>query len=543
MTVSLASAQEQSAAPGSEQAASDGFVAPSAAEQASAYFAAHPGARSTPVHGAIVTPPATPAATCGPGSLPEVTQGRVPLADYSNGRALKGYQCNATEVAHTGRNTGGYRVNRYTDAKGHSCVYYDSTLFFGVGTLAQGEFGTIVVDVTQPNKPIQTARLTTPGMYTPHEGMSLSRERGLLMAASANNGSGPAIVDIYSLVNDCRYPVLLSSSPYGLMGHEGAVSGDGDTYWVSSNIGILAAVDITNPELPGLAYFSVGEHTVHGLSLSADGKTLYAAQIGDDAGLLILDVSEVQARKPAPTVKVISHLTWPTVAVPQTTIPIFVHGHPYLVEVDEFTKGVSGDPKASVGAARIIDIADVKHPFVASDLRLQVNQPSARQSGSQKNDPNAQVGFSGYAAHYCGVPRTEDPMLVACSFIASGLRVFNIEDPTNPREVAYFNRPQDKPSSTSGAGAMSQPAFDIGRHQIWYADGNFGLFGVQITNDAWPAGLTGSDVRARATKATWAAQASKLADTNAQRIAEATNKGYGLIYQLMDTGAGLFNGR
>ena len=34
------------------------------------------------------TPPATPKAHCGPGSLPETgRQGRVPLADYSNGRA------------------------------------------------------------------------------------------------------------------------------------------------------------------------------------------------------------------------------------------------------------------------------------------------------------------------------------------------------------------------------------------------------------------------------------------------------------------------
>ena len=55
----------------------------------------------------IQVPPATPKADCGPGSLPETgRQGRVPLADYDNGRAAKGYTCNAEQVGHVGT-TGG----------------------------------------------------------------------------------------------------------------------------------------------------------------------------------------------------------------------------------------------------------------------------------------------------------------------------------------------------------------------------------------------------------------------------------------------------
>jgi hypothetical protein len=52
-------------------------------------------------------PAATPDGHCGPGSRPEKTQGRVPLADYDSGRAAKGYTCNATEVSHIG-DTGGF---------------------------------------------------------------------------------------------------------------------------------------------------------------------------------------------------------------------------------------------------------------------------------------------------------------------------------------------------------------------------------------------------------------------------------------------------
>ena len=51
-------------------------------------------------------------------------------------------------------------------------------------------------------------------------------------------------------------------------------------------------------------------------------------------------------------------------------------------------------------------------------------------------------------------------------------------------EIAYFNKPDWQPSSLDGsiggAYAMSQPAFDVGRHQIWYSDGNSGLFVLHL---------------------------------------------------------------
>src|SRR5947209_8598109 len=61
---------------------------------------------------------AAPDGPCGPGSRPETTQGRVPAADYTSGRAAEGYSCNTEEVAHTGA-SGGYRTYNYTDTAGH----------------------------------------------------------------------------------------------------------------------------------------------------------------------------------------------------------------------------------------------------------------------------------------------------------------------------------------------------------------------------------------------------------------------------------------
>src|SRR5437660_299365 len=85
-------------------------------------------ARSAVTHAA---PSATAVsdAHCGPGSLPETTQGRTPAADYVSGRASKGYTCNTSLVGHFG-STGGYKVQRYVDKAGHVCGYYDTTLLF-----------------------------------------------------------------------------------------------------------------------------------------------------------------------------------------------------------------------------------------------------------------------------------------------------------------------------------------------------------------------------------------------------------------------------
>jgi hypothetical protein len=222
-------------------------------------------------------------------------------------------------------------------------------------------------------------------------------------------------------------------------------------------------------------------HTFHGMNINADGTRLYGADLGTVRGLSILDVSQIQNRETNPVITEVSHLTWAEVSIPQNSIPVTIKGRKYLVEFDEYAAGVASNPSAYnaaslVGAGRVIDIQDEKHPRVVSALRLQVNQPTARAT-DQQNDPGAQFGVQGYAAHYFGTPREVDPKLVACSFIASGLRVFNIEDPIHPREVAYFNKPAPNLLPlTSGAYAMSAPTFDLAHQQVWYADGDSGFY-------------------------------------------------------------------
>ena len=64
---------------------------------------------------------------------------------------------------------------------------------------------------------------------------------------------------------------------------------------------------------------------------------------------------------------------------------------------------------------------------MVSNIRLAVHQKENR--AAIANDPGAQFLVQGYAGHYCNVPRRQDPEILACSMIASGLRVFDIRDP------------------------------------------------------------------------------------------------------------------
>jgi hypothetical protein len=441
---------------------------------------------------------ATPRATCGPGSTPETgRQGRVSSTDYATGRAADGYTCNTELVGRFGQ-TGGFQVHRYVDAAGHECAFYDSTLVFPKDAYKGQDTGTYVLDMSDPANPVRTAVLRTPAMQSPHESLRLNSERGLLVAGMGSPSTQLGFVDVYDVSQDCRTPVLESSLPLGGLGHEGGFSADGLTYWVTTTAREgITAIDLTDPSTPQVVWRS-DQWASHGMSLSADGTRAYLASPCCDyvsattkggGGLIVLDVSEVQNRVSKPTVREVSRLTWPEVTIPQNTIPVTISGHPYVIEFDEFSSNVFvyGEDD-HVGGVRLIDMAGEGNPEVVSRIRLEVHEREAR-ADSQQEDPGAQRVGQGYAAHYCSVPQQVEPGVLACGMILSGLRVFDIRDPLNPREIAYFNQPRTEglDSSERGAYAMAAPAFVPERGEIWYADANTGFFSVRLTNGVWPA--------------------------------------------------------
>jgi hypothetical protein len=161
------------------------------------------------------------------------------------------------------------------------------------------------------------------------------------------------------------------------------------------------------------------------------------------------------------------------------------------MEIDEFGGG------ASIGAARIIDVQDITKPKVVSDIRLAVNRAEA-QGEDLEGDPGNDQQFQGYQGHYCSLPSRVDPNILACTFIMSGLRVFDISDVRKPREIAYHNKPILPGTSSNpmraGSFAMSAPAYDEKTGDIWYSDGNSGFYAVRLTGPAKRARFAGAIV-------------------------------------------------
>ncbi|MEK6789257.1 MAG: hypothetical protein AABY68_09935 [Pseudomonadota bacterium] len=440
---------------------------------------------ATPISAEEV-PAATPLATCGPGSRPETgMQGRVSREDHTSGRASEGYTCNTEIVGSYATpnalgTVGGFKVERYTDAAGHDCAYYDTTLLFPTNIIDTLGGGVNVLDMSDPTKPVLTAKLMTPAMLSPHESLLVNQKRGVLAAVMGNPAFGPGVVDIYDISQDCRRPVLKSVAPVGTLGHESGFSPDGMTFYSASpGTPTLTPIDLTNLSVP--LPLTILQIASHGVSISDDGNRAY---LSTSDGLKILDVSEIQARKPSPKAPEISALSWPSISIPQNTMPITIKGKPYLVEIDEYTDALNGGP-GNIGAGRIIDISDETKPKVISNLRLQVHQPENK--AARDGDPGANLPVQGYGGHYCNVPSRVDPTIVACSMIISGLRIFDIRDPYHPREVAYFNAPVSPRLILEASNwAMSSPSFVPERKEIWYSDGYSGFYAIRVTNNAWP---------------------------------------------------------
>ena len=453
--------------------------------------------QAQPDEPAVSPSPQTP---CHPAhSHPETDlQGRIPAADYDSGRVKQGYRCNADLVgsflpSSPDQGEGGLKVERYVDTAGHECAYMDSTQMFPTNVFNEHGPGVYVLDMSDPAQPVMTASLTTPAMLSPHESLVLNQKRGLLVAVAGNLATAPGIVDVYDVTKDCRHPEHLSSTPTGIVGHESGFAPDGRTFYAGSFASeTIVAVDLDDPRSPKTLW--VGNIGSHGLSLSDDGNRAYVAalDLGDTAeflgapagnldapGLLILDTSEVQARALNPQVRLVGALTWASVSTPQNAIPITIGGRPYVVEIDEFGAG------RQVGAGRIIDIADETKPFVVSNLRLAVHQQENFEALAEDPSASGASRTFGYSAHYCNVPTRTDPAIVACTMIGSGLRIFDIRNPRQPREVAYFNAPVNGGPQGS-PWAMSSPAFVPDRREIWYSDVNSGFYAVRLTEAAWP---------------------------------------------------------
>ena len=419
-------------------------------------------------------PKMTPAekAQCGPGSRPESgLQGTMTSAERFS--APRAYNCNlelvGQEVAE-GTSWGGAAVD--------VCAFVGRNKgpIDGKGGPSPKRAGAVVVDVADPRRTRITAYLDAPGMLEANESMAASAERKLLAGVdpyyvyedartASRSDSDFAVYD----VSNCRQPVLKGSLKLShVRSHGGYFAADGRTFWLTSfsgNIGMggdpvdpknpnteaqandkwrsgtktdaLVGIDVSDPTRPREVVRWVIPAEVgaaHHLSISLDGNRAYLnlfprqygapSTIPNAVGVVTLDISEVQERKPNPQVRVLARTIWEGGGL-QGSMEFKVKGRPYL-HAD----------------TRIFDVSDPRNPRQVSWLMHESELPSSRAQLKTK-DPSA---VAGGGPTFCAIDDPNDAKLFACGFGSSGVRVFDLRDPSRPREVAYY-----KPPSTTGA--------------------------------------------------------------------------------------------
>jgi len=396
---------------------------------------------------ALTTPRAktatVPKATCGPLDRQETgLQGQTPLADRQSGASTQAYNCNLEKVGQFEGEGASWQLTWFDH-----CAYYDTA---NTNTPAPQHPGTVVVDVSDPAHPKPTAYLTGHAMLDPWESLKVNPQRKLL---GATKGPGFTVGasgfqvnpadDNFTFydISDCAHPTLLSDVEVpGHVGHTGDFSADGRTYYGTTTVAAgVSAMDVSDPKNPKKILLD-SQFTIHDVASNADGMRLYGALVAPANGLIILDVSDIQKRVANPQIREVSRLTWLDGRAAQMPTPIKIKGKPYILHTDESSGRATSCAQglSPFGMARLIDISDEKNPVTVSKLMLEIHDPA--NCTTTLADLEGFPGF-GYDAHYCSVDNPGNAKLAACGHFQAGLRVFDIGDPANPKEIAYYKPP------------------------------------------------------------------------------------------------------
>jgi hypothetical protein len=104
-----------------------------------------------------------------------------------------------------------------------------------------------------------------------------------------------------------------------------------------------------------------------------------------------------------------------------------------------------------------------------------------------------------YGSHYCSVDNKHNATTLACGYFNSGIRVFDIRDPLQPKEIAYYN-PAGTTTASPGSNHFSigqwraggpdwcsaQVHLDATRGTLWTTCQDNGLVMLKFTNGVWP---------------------------------------------------------
>lgn len=284
--------------------------------------------------------------------------------------------------------------------------------------------GVSIIDI-DVDPPVETGFIPSPSPNTDSKDVKIYNQYAIIV----NENSVVQIVDISDIYN----PVQAASfTPDNNGSHNCMV--DGDYLYVVGNHGTggLEIVDISNPLAP-VEVGSFQPFYYHDVAIRND--TLYACGIYGD-GIDILDVSNKSS------ISLISRFNYPGSGA-------------HNVELTEDGRhAFIGDEIGSSGNhTRVFDVSDPLNVAKVADI---VVHPSA-------------------IVHNCYVKGD----LLFIGHYTEGLRVWNIKDPENPSEVAYYDSYQ--PAVYTYAGVWSvYPYFPSGR--IVISDMQTGLYVLEMAD-------------------------------------------------------------
>lgn len=444
-------------------------------------------------------------ATCGPQDRTESIQGQTTLVERFSPEPAKAFNCNLELVGQFEGEGAGADVEAF-----ENCAYYSTA-----PNPMMKHPGVVVLDVSDSRRPKPTDTLITPAMLGAHESLEISKSRKLLLASNI-----PSTFDIYDISN-CRHPRLKSSVSLsgGVVSHAGQFTEDGMTFYGAKwdpKDAIVFAIDTSDPSNPrSISRWAPSKKhagmITHSAAVNKDATRVYVSvkRMADDwetsvnpNGLLIFDIRDIQQRRENAKFRLISTIFWQDTHGAEGIATATIRGRPYLIFSDNlgvlgFKKpspaGVCDSVKPGHGYARIIDLSNEQSPRTIARLMLEVSDP--RNCAKSVYDPTL---YGSYGSFACSVDDEDNSQLLACGNFEAGLRVFDIRDPSQPRELAYYKPPARRMEHRPGSlfrpqtGAVQDntadsvivaPKFRMEGEEIWFTSVDNGFQVVRFTDN------------------------------------------------------------
>ena len=160
-----------------------------------------------------------------------------------------------------------------------------------------------------------------------------------------------------------------------------------------------------------------------------------------------------------------------------------INGRKYVLHSEESIVGptakgcLPSDLNPFAGAAEpwLSDVSDPRHPRMrVSQMTLAINDPA--------NCPRQIAAGEDASVHYHDVDDPADTTFVMASMWNAGLRIFDVRQPLQPKEVAYFNPGMFTTPSDSGLldKAWGHVHYEERTGHIWFATQSGGFWVVEL---------------------------------------------------------------